>query len=369
MFAAANSIRDRYVDDPRFSDVEISRDRSLLTVWWDGESPTELTQLIASADVRVEVASTVLNPGRLREAVRTAVSNPSLGIASAGPKLDGSGIEVTVDDESKLRQVALQDAAEEVLGVPVEVLNEPAPAPLRRQNDHWGLGGARVYQWSGGTLTNGCSTGFAVQKGTTVGVMFAAHCGPSGAQFVRYPDNTGSTVYPYAGIGNITSYSSNHDAAIMTTLTHMGAIYTHAWNNTAANAIAISGVQQPIPGSEVCYSGSYSGFICGNVVESNGHSYTLEVAGTTNLINVNAAAKTVQAIGTPAAGQGDSGGPGAIPTLVNGVPALMASTIISAGPLTDEGCSGVQDRLCSATIYSTSVQGALVFTGWSIKTG
>ena len=369
MFATANDIRAMYLDDPRFSDVEISRDRTVLKVWWDGDVPGELKDVVSSANIRVEVADTLLSPGHLREAVRAALSDSSLGIVAAAPKLDGSGIEVIVDDRDSA-QLRSQDSAETILGVPVEVLDESSPAPLRRQNDYWGLGGARLYQWGGSGITNGCTTGFAVQKGTTVGVMFAAHCGAVGAQYVRWPDNAGTTVYPYAGNGVISAVSGAHDAAIMTTNTHMGAVYTHAWDNTNAYAIAVKGVQEPVPGAEICYSGSYSGFICGNVVDSNGWSYTLSVAGSSNTVNVTTAAKTVNATGTPAAGQGDSGGPGAIPTMVNGSAALLASTIISAGPSNSQsGCVGVQNRLCSPTVYSTSVNGALVYTGWGIKVG
>jgi hypothetical protein len=371
ILSAANAIRETYLDDPRFSDVEISPDRTVLTVWWDGKVTAELDEIASSASIKVSVIATALNPGQLREAVRAALSDPTLGIAAAAPKLDGSGIEVILHEEAGTRARSQSHPnIERALGVPVEILDESAPLPSKRQNDYWGVGGARVYQWNGSGITNGCTTGFGVQRGTTVGVMFAAHCGANGSQFVRWPDNTGTTVYPYAGNGVISAVSGTHDAAIMTTNTHMGAVYTHAWDNSVANVIAVKGVQEPIPGAELCYSGSYSGFICGNVVDSNGWSYTLPVAGSSSTVNVTTAAKTVQAIGTPAAGQGDSGGPGALPALHNGAPALLASTIISAIPGNSPTvCTGVQSRQCSPTVYSTSVNGALAYTGWSIKIG
>ncbi|QTV80351.1 S1 family peptidase [Microbacterium sp. NIBRBAC000506063] len=367
---AANSIRERYVDDPRFSDVEISRDRSTLTVWWHGETTAELDKLIAAAEIPVVVERTALSPGRLREAVREAVADASLGITAAAPKLDGSGIEVTLDTGGDERTgTQLRVSAEKELGVPVTVRAESSFTPARRQNDFWGLGGARINLWNGSTITGQCTTGFAIQNGTNIGVLTAAHCGLVGSQWVRWPDNAGPTVFAYTGNGVISSISAAHDAAILATNHHMGAVYTHAWNDSAGNAVAIKGTQEAFPGAELCYSGSFSGIVCGNVVDSTGWSYDLDVAGGPTSITITTGALTEHALGTASAGQGDSGGPGIMAVMQGGVPVVVASTLISAIAQPFKPCTGLGGRLCSDVVLSTSVPGALTYTGWSIKTG
>ncbi len=196
--------------------------------------------------------------------------------------------------------------------------------------------------------------------------MFAAHCANSGDQTVMWPNNTGSTVYYYGNDGIVDSWVSTYDAAVIKTASNTGAVYTGAWNS--AQGILIKGASNVPIGTELCYSGSYSGFICGNVVTQTGLSYSLSgVNGAA--VNVQAAVRTDQANGTPAVGQGDSGGPGVIPVLINGTASIVAGTIISAIPGgSGSTCSGISDgRLCSSTGFSTLVTGALAATGWSIK--
>jgi hypothetical protein len=254
---------------------------------------------------------------------------------------------------------------ESVLGVPVEVVGTEAPVAAR-QNDLYGLGGARVYRWNGSGIAGSCSTGFSVQKGSQQGMLFANHCGSVGTQYVRWPNNAGANVYYYGNDGVVKDVSEAHDAAVMGMNSNIGAIYTGAYTNTSG--IVVAGAISPIIGAEICYSGSYSGFICGNIVKEANISYTLAVSG--GNINVTTGIRTEEINNRPAAGNGDSGGPG---VLINSSGQLLAGTIISAIPgnsgTTCNGVPGDGNRKCSKTVFSTPVVGALYSTGWSIRTG
>jgi hypothetical protein len=363
MLQFASDIQSTYFNDPSFSAVEVTPDRRSVKIWWFGAAPPDLRTTAESAAFDVTFEPTILKPADLRAAARIAITDSRLQIASAAPLADGSGLTVSFRKDAMPFAI---DAVQSALGVPIKMSDQTAPTPAR-QNDRYGLGGARVYRWNGSGLAGACSTGFAVQKGNQQGMMFAAHCGAAGAQIVRWPDNTGSTVYPYGNDGIIGDVSRAHDAAVVGMKSNIGAIYTGPPEN--ASGIVIAGVASPPIGAEICYSGSYTGFICGNIVEQVGISYSIPAPEGGN-IDVTTGIRTEELNSRPAAGNGDSGGPG---VLINASGQLIAGTIISAIPLgsgtTCNGTPGSDSRKCSKTVYSTPVSGALSATGWSIRTG
>jgi hypothetical protein len=106
--------------------------------------------------------------------------------------------------------------------------------------------------------------------------------------------------------------------------------------------------------------------VCSNTVTQTGVTYNLggDLTATYGLITTNA-------YGTPAAGNGDSGGPGIILQAAPGGGAyLRPATIISAIPAGSgticTGTPGSVDRKCSATVYTTSASQIAGATGWSI---
>lgn len=367
MLKLSNEIYEQYQDDPRFSTIEITLDRKSLLVWWHGPTPAGLQETLAGASFNAETRETVLLPGSLRDAAAKALDASSdLGITSAAPTKDGSALEVTIDPELKTSQRTAIDI-ERLLGVPVTLSQPGDIVAASRQNDVHVLGGARVYRYASSSLQNSCTTGFPVQNGTQKGMIFAAHCGQSGSQIVMWPNNTGSTIYAYGNDGTISAVSGAHDAAIIRTNWNTEGVYTGAY--TSASATPINGTTWAPIGTELCLSGSYSGTLCGNVVQQTGIHYTLPVAGGGS-INVISGIRSVHSGGLPAAGNGDSGGAGYVITVGSEGTKRYAATIISAipgdSPSVCNGVPGSSTRRCSPTVFTTSLNSALGATGWSI---
>lgn len=71
-----------------------------------------------------------LSLGLLQNAASKAVLTSSLGVSSAGPRADRSGISVTLFDRHRRNFSIVQAHLEKALGVPVFILNEDGPTPI-----------------------------------------------------------------------------------------------------------------------------------------------------------------------------------------------------------------------------------------------
>jgi hypothetical protein len=120
-------------------------------------------------------------------------------------------------------------------------------------------------------------------------------------------------------------------------------------------------------GAEICYSGSFSGVVCGNIVQQTNVSY-----GVGGDLNALTGTITLQSGGQPAVGNGDSGGPGYMLVSQNGTLKRYASLIISAIPsgsgTTCTGVPGDATRKCSAQVWATSAPLIAATLGWAIST-
>lgn len=374
LLEAAQTINSKWGDAPAYSAIEISPDRTELVLWWHSESAVPDEVFAVGADVRVE--TTPLLPGALRDAASKLING---GVLSAVwvPK-EGDAVYATPRDSGAASRSSdsLQNTLESEAGVPVVLTSDVAPSPAARQNDTVVAGGARVRAWSGTALLGGCTTGFGVSKldGQT-GMMFAAHCGPSGQQWVRYPNNTGSNVYAYGGGGLANGgRTATSDGAVMTTQFSSPYVYTSTWDQPQSFATTINGVSAAVLGMEICYSGSYSGLACGNIVDQASITYSLSTPPTnTDLTNV-VGHRTTRA-GGPGAGNGDSGGPGYTPVVApDGTLKRYAVSIISAIPIDSppicQGVPGVdteRGRKCSPIVYATSAAQIANDLGWAIR--
>jgi hypothetical protein len=149
-----------------------------LQVYWKGKVPAAVTSLAGQLDVPVNFLPAQFTQRHLvAEAQRLA---GDARVATAAPKVDGSGVEVTV--------TTTRPTGADVLGtatVPLTDTTGQRPQNLySRQNDiPWFWGGSR-YNTPGG----GCSNGFAlsVPGSSNVYEISAGHCGAT-ARARRFP--------------------------------------------------------------------------------------------------------------------------------------------------------------------------------------
>lgn len=143
-------------------------------------------------------------------------------------------------------------------------------------------------------------------------------------------------------------------------------MWASTWNSNVYTQI--NGSTGHVVGQELCYSGSCSGLVCGNIVTDPTFNYNLggDLTNVTGFV-------TEHVSGTPAVGNGDSGGPGYSLVNTSGGLKRLAVGIISAIP-GDSGtaCSGVpgalDGRRCSPVVISTSVNQIGANTGWFVPT-
>lgn len=370
IMAEASRIAERFEDDPQVASVGISLDRSQIEVYWFGEVTPELDNVVASSESSVAVLDSTYSPKLLRDTA-TQLLNGDAGtpVSSVTIKADGAGLEVslTATRSTPLRStpiVAAQQQVADFAAVPISF--EAAPQSASRQSDTNHIGGARIYQYEPGKILNSCSTAFAAiepQSGKKY-MLTAAHCGQIGSTWVVPDGVAGSnTYYMY---GSVTGRNELHDVAVIDTTYSYPFIYTSAWNSDVSTAI--NGLTNPVVGTEICYSGSYSGLVCGNIVTSSRTIYTMATGQSSTQSSY--AYKTVQNAGVPSAGNGDSGGPGYVLTSTGAGYKRYAATIISAIQSATPTCTGVAGgggRSCSSTVLTTSVDSALTNQGLSLQ--
>lgn len=159
------------------------------------------------------------------------------------------------------------------------------------------------------------------------------------------------------------------DGAVITGRGYSAAIY---WGGYLSNqGVPISGAANPVLGNELCFSGAYSGTVCGAQVTDTDVFYRLQVDGVIREIT---GFRHQRMDGTPVFGNGDSGGPGVLPmTVAGGRIEFWGSTIVSAIPQdSTEDCTGFPGgggRLCNPIGLSTSaIDSAAEMFGMTLKT-
>ncbi|MCE7482944.1 S1 family peptidase [Microbacterium profundi] len=367
----ASETQDRLESVNQFSTVSLSEDRKSAEIYWYGAATDALDEALtaAPAEYAVTVVPTLYEPGELRTAALDLLNAGEFNgsaVTATWPDFDGSGLGVQIDDMSANRGTG----ATEYQGFPVEVSEGEAAAAIGRQDDNLHLGGSRLVRASTGGR---CSLGFSVQStasSPTDGGMFAAHCGNVGDAWLR-PTPTSGT---YVSMGSTGAEINNRDGAILTGTFFNPAVYIGSYTSDAY--VGITTVNTPVNGTEICYSGSFSGTTCGNIVSQPIYNYSLTGVGNiTGLMTANPQ-------GLPAFGNGDSGGPGiAVFQHTDGTLRISASTIISAIPSNNKSanCQGIpgsgpanstnpNDRQCSHIGIVTRAKDIASSLGYSIKT-
>lgn len=351
-----------YEGDPRYSAVEFTKDRSLTIVWWHGEVPAELESIVASAELPIEVRQTAYLPGDLRDAVLTVLASDeaaAAGVLGGGPAADGSGVELTLAPSVSARvSKIVEDRLESVSRYPVAITHEDITPLNNRQFDTYGFSGSKMTRYDGVFLQNSCSTGFPVRRTSSnpvqYGLMTADHCGDVGSQWVI---DDGSTAYIF---GSMIAANEPNDGAIVSRNTVHPFIYVNSYNS--GTYTQLNGATPVAVGSEICYSGSSSGLVCGNFVTTRPYTWTVPGDPTRTGFRTEKSAT-----GVGGAGQGDSGGPGYQLVSANGTLTRYAAAIISAGAASSSvPCQGIQGRLCGYSVYATEPLRIARELGWQL---
>lgn len=325
-----------------FGGVSLSHDRLEISVQWRGQPPQSLRDQIREA--RGQGLAAAITPVRYsdvelqREAEKLVWDDlPGTdAVVFAHPDQDNSALVVGLN-EKLLNDDQVPPPLPTTFPVEIELTDGLTPAQHRLNDTEPYSGGARIH--GPGVI---CTSGFAVATQGTDGMLTAAHCTDIG-------DVWTTPVGVYYGTG--TRRSIVTDAAMLAGSSYIPAVY---WGPYSTNTrVAVHGAASPVEGSEICYSGSFSGTVCGNVVVATDVPYDL--GG--ELDNLRGF-RSEQWDGIPAAGQGDSGGPAVLAILddATGEWVAWAGGIISAIPAdSPTGCTGVQGRNCSPTVYSADI--------------
>jgi hypothetical protein len=278
-------------------------------------------------------------------------------IAHAGPRVDGSGIEVGVVAPGSSLPTSLNRVAEQIesqfdVPYPVTVTEASQAIATDRQfqsEPYWG--GAHISSPVPGTAAySACSSGFAVERpavpSNEAAMLFADHCGEVGRVW-------GAGLYsnsPLFGTAQETLANGADIRMLTGPVTYWGVNFVGPFDSS--RGVAVRGYSPPVLDHSWCMNGSQSGTVCNNTVTSGPQTLNLIVDG--EVVSYSNQYRSVQMDDLPAAGSGDSGGPAF--RVVEGE--LYAAGIISAIENGSDACTGkpaTASRRCSAVVWTTGL--------------
>lgn len=300
-------------------------------------------------------------------AIRAITTRRHLGfgskafVAEAVPSEDGGYIDVGIaglSSETPARSLLPSS----VLGIPLKVSAIDAPTPALRNRSASPVFSGQYMQ----NATNACSTGFWIGKSSGERALLSAdHCGGTVGQKWYYGGGMDSSRILGTAQGQAPGGTDLELFKTSTPSLASGYIFTGSHSNSSSVSPLRGRYKADIIGDSVCYSGSRSGLVCQNTVTS----YAGGVCYSASMCYYNVT-RTTQAQGTPAAGNGDSGGP--VVTVLPGGH-VYATGIISGIPngtatcTGDPGGSGASDRKCSSKAIFAPLEAYFDNTsGWGL---
>lgn len=292
------------------------------------------TRVVESLHTRVEVdqaiADLVVNPK----------SSDGLGyVAFAKPAPDGSYIEVGITGSGVSNFGGLRNSFD----IPLRLVTTEPLLPSTRYRQTTPVFGGQYMD----NTTNSCTTGFWVAKISTMAqsMLTADHCATSTGETWYYGSggNTrtvGVSQGQAPGSSDLELYSAGSPSNIT------GHVMTGNYNNSNSVSPIRGYYNASVVGGSVCYSGSRTGLVCQNEV-----TYVNAAACYSPSQCYLGMTYTSQVNGTPAAGDGDSGGP-VISVLSGGhvyASGLISGTVLGSPTCTgDPGSDAQNGRRCSA---------------------
>ncbi|MGC0313505.1 S1 family peptidase [Kitasatospora acidiphila] len=378
---------------PGFTEVEVDPAHMHIRLHWKGAVPASVAAVLAklpagiSAEVvpakyskaELHAARDKLMPNGKQNDLASKVTPAATRITSIAPAVDGSGLDVTYDEDrgqgkfdarDSLSSATRQDKTREVQAttegitgvdthVRYQLLSIDASATREADAAPW-QGGAGLKTFAG-TI---CSTGFAVTRksdGKKL-VTTAYHCGDKG-NFYTWG---GSQAF----VG--TAMSENESATDDVTGLDPGnspsgnRVYDGPWNATNGYSKPVSGWGSNNVGDQVCTSGANSGAHCGLSIRQT----DISVTGENGITRPDVDFAYSNGI---AAGNGDSGGP--VFTGSNGWTKDQARGVITALDNTMD-CGGFttadawqRKPWCFHGVYYVPIGIILHDKGWTINTG
>ncbi|MER6572219.1 S1 family peptidase [Streptomyces sp. NPDC001093] len=380
---------------PGFTDVEVIPAQMHIRLYWKGEVPAYVKNILSSlpSGVTAEVLPAKYSKAELHAAREKMISNRKLKniassltsapsrITSVALAVDGSGLDIGYDedrgvgkrdDHDPLTPTARQDKTREVkaaadreTGVETHVMYKPlvTDASTRQVDSSPWWGGAGL-QTPGGTI---CSTGFGVT--TTDGrklITTAYHCGDGSFHTWGYG---GNGPHNYVGVTSSLDWSDQSDVSGLTTQSGLtGAhLYDGAWDDTTGYAKPVSGWAHNNKGDQVCTSGANGGVHCGITINQTDTT----VVGSNGILrpDVDLAYASPNSI---AAVNGDSGGP-VFSGANNWTTDVARGTITALDTTTNCNGQSTADAWqrtpwCFNGVYYVPIAVILADKGWTLNT-
>ncbi|MDN5894050.1 MAG: S1 family peptidase [Nocardioides sp.] len=310
-------------------------DAEEVTIYTSGEvSRTSRHLADVAAGVKVEVVKSYRSVAELEHIVRQFTDEfgqfaDGTRLGGWHPSHDGSQIHLEVADEAfKSRDTKIPA---EVDGVVIDVKFGIEYEPALRVDNTTGVAGGALMQGQG----SACTTGFPIGRSDgAVGNLSADHCGSGMGN-----DWTWGTSTHLVGVTSGQAYtgpSSSTDLE-MYVLGDSSAAYIGWGSHVSWGYLPINGYFAAAVGYDICYSGAFSGSVCLNEVTTTNQfvCYGLSLPCYT-------VTRTEQASGSPAVGNGDSGGPAGLVTTrpSDGRTGFYGTGIISGMTNASSTCAG-----------------------------
>ncbi|MEV7229791.1 hypothetical protein AB0M79_22600 [Polymorphospora sp. NPDC051019] len=328
-----------------FAGIVAAPENREVRVYWKGDPGGTVRSLITDLNRTVPVR---LLPARFSEvelagAARRLAAVPN--VVNVIPKVDGSGVQLTVTGDSA--QVGMAPAVRES-AVPVSVVTGERPvATHSRQADISPYyGGGRFWSPIGA-----CSTGFAINLGGPQQMLTAGHCGENG-----------QTVTTGAGVpmGSIHSKILCQDIEIIDAPS-----FGRVFKDLAPGSVAVSGTADSFVGNWVIPNGASSGELGG--VQVTAVNLFLAVNGIP-CDTVGPLIQARQVAGRCAVAPGDSGGP-VIAYRPDGTANALGTITAGQNPVPNSACPSAIYAPGYNYVYYVPINASLRTYGVSIATG
>jgi hypothetical protein len=257
--AAADRIIKLDRDGTGLGGIRIDLDRGVLQVWWKGDPPAavheEIDKRQRADGIRVELGSAKYSQRDLYEAGQSIMGDRDAypGLIRLGPLVDGSGLEVGVEDTRR--------AASWKFPIPAKVVSASRIKQTQTRSADlppWSAGAVTLPVFTGAGM---CTTGFAVESGFwfwySSGIITAEHCFPGGGDF-----NNGAGVL--IGKGDV-GRSHVHSDSLYIPSTVQARIYDGPIGGEFFKSV--HGDTHAVPGQTVCVSGAVTGVRCDIMID------------------------------------------------------------------------------------------------------